>query len=181
MDQLPDLDDVKRVAAEIDAEMRALPVRNTPGERAVRRKYSQRLKRAQPEFVLDLARELVETYGYRGFPYELIQNHRAAFRSVGEATLEELAGHQQLVVRRLLRAHPGGTGLAQRTGVRPVDSPVGALTRPLVATGGAGQHGGAECAVSGGHGRRSPHSGGVPPAGGRSRRHGRQGHVLGLA
>jgi len=90
MDPLPHLDDVKRVAAEIDAEIRALPVQNTPGERALRRQVSQRLKQARPEFVLDLARELVQTYGYRGFPYELIESHRAAFRSLGEAALEEL-------------------------------------------------------------------------------------------
>jgi len=90
MDPLTDQGEVKRVAAEIDAEMRALPVHNTPGERAVCRKYSQRLKQAQPEFVLDLARELIQTYGYRGLAYELIQSHRAAFRSVGEAALEEL-------------------------------------------------------------------------------------------
>ena len=90
MDPLSGQDEVKRVAAEIDAEMRALPVHNTPHGRAVRRTYSQRLKQAQAEFVLDLARELIQTYGYRWFAYELIQSHRAALRSVGEAALEEL-------------------------------------------------------------------------------------------
>ena len=90
MAPLTDQGEVKRVAAEIEAEMRALPVQNTPGERAVRRTYSQRLKQAQPEFILDLARELIQTYGYRGLAYELIQSHRAALRSVGEAALEEL-------------------------------------------------------------------------------------------
>ena len=90
MDPLTDQGEVKRVAAEIDAEMRALPVHNTPHERAVRRTYSQRLKQAQAEFVLDLARELIQAYGHRWFAYELIQSHRAAFRSVGEAALEEL-------------------------------------------------------------------------------------------
>jgi len=90
MAPLSDLDEMKRVAAEVDAEIRALPVHNTPGERAVRRKVSQRLKQAQAEFVLDLARELIQTYGYRGLAYELIQSHRAALRSVGEAALEEL-------------------------------------------------------------------------------------------
>jgi len=90
MAPLTDQGEVKRVAAEVDAEIRALPVQNTPGERAVRRKCSQRLKQAQPEFILDLARELIQTYGYRSFAYELIQSHRAALRSVGEAALEEL-------------------------------------------------------------------------------------------
>jgi len=36
-----------------------------------------------------LARDLLENYGYRWFGYELIQNHRAAFQSIGEAELEE--------------------------------------------------------------------------------------------
>jgi len=90
MDQLLDSDNAKEIACEIDAEIRALSVRNTPNERAIRRKYSRKLKQANPEFILDVARELLENYGYRGLPYELIRNHRAAFQSIGEADLEEL-------------------------------------------------------------------------------------------
>jgi 3-methyladenine DNA glycosylase AlkD len=82
--------DVKTVAAEIDAEIRALPVQNTPGVRALRRTYSRKLSRADPEFVLALARELVYSYGYREPAYELVQNHREAFRNLGPAELEEL-------------------------------------------------------------------------------------------
>lgn len=89
MDQLLDLNNAREVASKIDAEIRALPVRNTPNERAIRHKYSRMLKQASPEFVLNLARELVENYGYRGLPYELIRSHRAAFQSIGEAELEE--------------------------------------------------------------------------------------------
>ena len=77
------------IASEIDAEIRALSVRNTPNERAIRRKYSRILKQTDPEFILDLARELLYNYGYRWLAYELIQNHRAAFQSIGEAELEE--------------------------------------------------------------------------------------------
>lgn len=82
----------KEVASEIDAEIRALPVRNTPTVRAIRRKYSRMLRQASPESILDLAGELVERYGYRGLPYELIRHHRAAFQSIGEAEVEAL-GH----------------------------------------------------------------------------------------
>jgi 3-methyladenine DNA glycosylase AlkD len=89
MSQPMDLNNPKEVAAEIDAEVRALPVRNTPNERAIRVKYSRMLKQASPEFMLDVARELLTNYGYRGLPYELIQNHAAAFQSIGEAELEE--------------------------------------------------------------------------------------------
>jgi len=90
MVQQPHLDDVKRLAAEIDSEIRTLPVQNTPSVRAVRREYSRKLKEADPRFVLDLARELVENYGHRGVAYELIEGHRAAFHSLGEAELEAL-------------------------------------------------------------------------------------------
>jgi 3-methyladenine DNA glycosylase AlkD len=84
------MDDVKSVATQIDAEVRALPVQNTPHVRAIRRRYSQKLKGADPRFMLVLAGELVSRYGYRGLPYELIRFHRQAFRSLGEAELEAL-------------------------------------------------------------------------------------------
>jgi len=90
MQQSPDLQDPRAMATEIDAEIRALPVQNAPNVRAIRRKYSRQLKRADPKLMLDLARELVENYGYRGVPYELIQSHKEAYQSLGEAELEEL-------------------------------------------------------------------------------------------
>jgi 3-methyladenine DNA glycosylase AlkD len=77
MNPLPLFDDPQQVAAEIAAEIRALPVQSTPAERAIRRKYSRKLNGANPEFILDLARELLKNYGYRGVPYELIENHSA--------------------------------------------------------------------------------------------------------
>jgi 3-methyladenine DNA glycosylase AlkD len=90
MDQQLESKGAKDVASEIDAEIRALPVQNTPSVRAIRRRYSRKLKQARPEFILAVAGELLETYGHRGVPYELIRHHRAAFRSVGEAELQEL-------------------------------------------------------------------------------------------
>jgi 3-methyladenine DNA glycosylase AlkD len=82
--------DVRVIAARIDAEIRALPVQNTPSVRALRRQYSQKLSEADAAFILELARELVEGYGYRSVPYELVLYHKEAFRSVGETELEEL-------------------------------------------------------------------------------------------
>lgn len=84
------LNDAGAIAARMDAEIRALPVRNTPNVRAIRQRYSRALKEAAAPLVLGVARELVERYGYRGVAYELVQHHRQAFRSVGEAELEEL-------------------------------------------------------------------------------------------
>jgi len=90
MGQGLDLSSAREVASQIDAEIRALPVQNTPSTRAIRRKYSQRLRQAEPDYVLAVARELRETYGYRGMPYDLIRHHRGAFESIGEAELEAL-------------------------------------------------------------------------------------------
>ncbi len=77
------------LASIIDAEIRALPLRNTPSVRAVRRKYSRMLKETSAEFMLGLARALFKDYAYRWFTYELIQNHRKTFQLIGEAELEE--------------------------------------------------------------------------------------------
>jgi 3-methyladenine DNA glycosylase AlkD len=89
MDLKLDQRNAKEVASEIDAKVRALPVQNAANVRAIRREYSQKLKQAEPAFVLDVARELLSSYRYRGLPYELIRNHRAAFQSMGETELEE--------------------------------------------------------------------------------------------
>jgi 3-methyladenine DNA glycosylase AlkD len=90
MKQLRDQNQEKAIASEIDAEIRALPRPNTPGVRAVRRKYSRVLQEASPEFVLRLGRELLETYAHRWVAYELIHSHKGAFQRIGAAELEEL-------------------------------------------------------------------------------------------
>jgi 3-methyladenine DNA glycosylase AlkD len=89
MGQHADLPDSRVIASEIVAEIRALPVKNTPNARTIRRKYSQKLKKASPEFILELARELFGNHDHRWLAYEFIGNHRAAFQSIGEAELEE--------------------------------------------------------------------------------------------
>jgi hypothetical protein len=55
------LDDAKKLAVEIDIGIRALPIHNTPSERAVRCCCSHQLRGAEPAFVPALARELVYT------------------------------------------------------------------------------------------------------------------------
>jgi 3-methyladenine DNA glycosylase AlkD len=77
------------LASEILAEVRALPVHNAANERALRRKYSRRLRKADGEFVLGLARALLENHGQRWLACELIQRHREAFQLVGESELKE--------------------------------------------------------------------------------------------
>jgi 3-methyladenine DNA glycosylase AlkD/RimJ/RimL family protein N-acetyltransferase len=85
-----EVDRAKAVAAEIDAEIRSLPVQNTPKVRTVRRRYSRVVKGWQPDSVLALARTLVESYGYRWVAYELIREHRRTFQHLGGTELEEL-------------------------------------------------------------------------------------------
>ena len=90
MGQSTNLSDVIKVASAIDAEIKALSVRNTPNMRAIRRKYSRVLKQVSPDFVLRLARKLCKVGDYRWFAYELIQCHKATFARLDEAKLEDL-------------------------------------------------------------------------------------------
>ena len=81
--------DFNTIASAIDSEIQKLPVKNTPHLRAVRKRYSKKLKQADPEFILDLAREIFITYGYRWISYELIRYHKDALRKIGEVELTE--------------------------------------------------------------------------------------------
>jgi len=82
--------DPRALAADIAAEIRALPEANTPNVRAVRRGYSRELKKADAALVLDLARELLGRYGHRWVAYELIAAHPGAFRCLDATLLEDL-------------------------------------------------------------------------------------------
>ena len=84
---------VAPLAAEIDTRIQALPVRNSPNVRAVRREYSKRLMNAPADFVLALATTLLHAYGYRGtssIAYELISYHSPAFMSLDVTKIEAL-------------------------------------------------------------------------------------------
>jgi len=80
--------DAKALASAFDAEMRALAVPNTPNARAVRRRYSQRLKKAAPEHVLAVARELFKIPEHRWAAYEILAAHKPAFQNLGGAEIE---------------------------------------------------------------------------------------------
>jgi 3-methyladenine DNA glycosylase AlkD len=79
---------VKEIAAAIDAEIRALSVRDTPALRVIRRKYSRALNSTKPEFVFRLARILCNAEDRRWFAFELLANHREAFKCLDEAAVE---------------------------------------------------------------------------------------------
>ncbi|MBN1640315.1 MAG: DNA alkylation repair protein [Anaerolineae bacterium] len=82
--------DARALAAQFDAEIRALPVQNTASTRALRRRYSRALVDADATYVHALVAALVHGYGYRGTAYELIRYHKAAFARTGVAELERL-------------------------------------------------------------------------------------------
>jgi 3-methyladenine DNA glycosylase AlkD len=90
MSQQQDLGSAEEIAAALHAEIRTLPERNASNVRAVRRAHSRRLRPASAEFVLEVARELLRTYGQRWVAYELIRDHPEAFASIAAAELEEL-------------------------------------------------------------------------------------------
>jgi len=87
MDISPNFNNPQNLAAEMVSEIQNLPQRNTPNERAVRMKYSRILKKADPTFVLEMARTLLKEFGFRWHAYELIANHEPAFQLIGEKEL----------------------------------------------------------------------------------------------
>ncbi|MDP2873301.1 MAG: DNA alkylation repair protein [Bacillota bacterium] len=79
------------VAAEIDARLRQLsPGAKVPEIRAVRREYSGALRKAPAPDVMQLARTLLARYGHRSVAYELLHQHRPAFRRLTPELVEEL-------------------------------------------------------------------------------------------
>jgi len=82
----------EEVTADIRAAVEALAFPNTANIRNVRREFSKLLAKAEPEFILNLAFDLMELPGFefRFIAYELVQHHRAAFASLDAPTLEKL-------------------------------------------------------------------------------------------
>jgi 3-methyladenine DNA glycosylase AlkD len=81
------------VAAEIAAEIAALPRRDTPSVRAVRRRWSAKLKTAPAAEVLALAEAYDRNAGQTGkwIAYELIRFHEGAFGAAGERQVADFA------------------------------------------------------------------------------------------
>ncbi len=87
---MAELPGVKVLAAEMAAEIAALPTHNTSSERGVVCRCARQVSQAEPGFVLALAQELLETHACRWQAYELIAGHPGAFHSLGPAELERL-------------------------------------------------------------------------------------------
>ena len=89
MNEKIDQNNVKEIARAIDKEIDSLAVKIVPNLRAIRRKYSRKLKQADPYFILELTRELFHNYGYPWISFELLRSHKQAFRLIGETELAE--------------------------------------------------------------------------------------------
>jgi len=81
---------VRETAAEIQSQLQALPIGNTPSVRAVMRAFSRGLRSEDGHFVMQIGKALRREHGYWSVAYELIAAHRGAFRLLGEMELEEL-------------------------------------------------------------------------------------------
>jgi 3-methyladenine DNA glycosylase AlkD len=87
-----DQNNVQELARSIVNEIRALSIQNTPNIRAIRRKYSRKLKNVDAKLILNLAKEIFKHYAYRWVAFELIRSHKTAFQCIGETELQEFSG-----------------------------------------------------------------------------------------
>lgn len=88
----PAISSVAQLTTEIREDVQALAFPNIANIRNLRREFSKRLAKAEPEFVLNLALNLMELPGFefRFIAYELVQHHPAAFSTLNVTALEKL-------------------------------------------------------------------------------------------
>ena len=149
MSEKRNLADVKKIAAAIDTEIRALAVLNTPNVRAIRRRYSQKLKQTKPTFILELARVLMNKYKHQWAAYELIQSHKASFQCIRKKELEEFGCgiNSWWTVDSFARILSGPAWLNGQVSDKLIHK--WALKRSLVAARYISQHGCVQCALAG--------------------------------
>ena len=78
------------LAVRISTDVKSPDVKDLKEARAVRRRYSQQLKHATADYVLGVACKLVAIHPHPWLGYELLRNHRPAFKSLRLRDLEEL-------------------------------------------------------------------------------------------
>jgi 3-methyladenine DNA glycosylase AlkD len=81
---------VDKIAEEIRTRISALPDSSVPSVRPVRREFSRRLARAEPQKVINLALALLDEPGLRWVAYELVHYHLPALASLDAEALEQL-------------------------------------------------------------------------------------------
>lgn len=80
---------IKEIADNIYAEIRKLAVQDVPNLRAIRQRYTQKLKDADSDFIIELAREIYNNCIHSWIALELIMTHKDAISKIGEAELLE--------------------------------------------------------------------------------------------
>lgn len=80
------------IVTQLMGEIGALPVRNTPHERAIRKKYSAMLANASPEMIYEVGKLLIHEAELPWLGFELIASHKPCFIQLGEKELEQLGG-----------------------------------------------------------------------------------------
>ena len=78
-------------AADLLADIRALPARNTPAVRALRRRRSLAWRATPADFMIGVALEARSWDSHRWVLYELVRFHEGAFASLDDAMVAELA------------------------------------------------------------------------------------------
>ena len=81
--------DATALAQEFRTRVDALPQRNVPLIRPIRRDISRQIAKAEPSQVLELARRMI-ALDLRGWAYEVVHFHRPTLRSLGAADIESL-------------------------------------------------------------------------------------------
>ncbi len=79
-------------AADFIDELKRLPSRNTASVRKSRRRLSNCLSKATPEYVTKVASELIDSLDRRWVAYELIANHKETYLRLDARRIERL-GH----------------------------------------------------------------------------------------
>ena len=81
--------DPKNIAKQHLVEIQALPVKNAKNLWTVRRRFAKSLKKATPEHVLEVARELFYNTKKPGHAISLLALHKKTFDTLGENEIEE--------------------------------------------------------------------------------------------
>jgi 3-methyladenine DNA glycosylase AlkD len=83
---------VARVVSEIETRVEALPIKNAPSLRGLRRQFSKLIAGGRAEVVVAIADKLIESrrFEYRFLAYEMILNHKPALASLGSKEVSRL-------------------------------------------------------------------------------------------
>ncbi|MGZ6346504.1 MAG: DNA alkylation repair protein [Anaerolineales bacterium] len=83
------LTDPAVLALQLVEELKSLTQPNTAVMRTISRSYSREINIASPDYVLKFTRLLCFEFGKRWIAYEILADHKAAFKTLGSVEIEE--------------------------------------------------------------------------------------------